>query len=49
MVYSMQIIMEIIMQLLKISVVPYKKKNYVKNKVHKEREYFGSVQVVCST
>ena len=34
----MQIIMEIIMQLLKISGVSYKKKNYVKNKAHKERK-----------
>ena len=49
MVYSMQIIIEIIMQLLKISLVPYKKKNYVKNKAQKEREYSGSIRVVLST
>ena len=45
----MQIIMKIIMQLLKISVVPYKKKNYVENKAHKEREYFESIRMVLST
>ena len=39
----MQIIIEKIMQLMKISLVPYKKKNYVKNKAHKERDYSGSV------
>ena len=36
------------MQLMKISLVPYKKNNYVKNKVHKERDYSRSVRVVCS-
>ena len=35
----MQIIMETIMQLMKISLVPYKEKNYVKNKAHKEKDY----------
>ena len=41
--------MEIIMQLLKISVVPYKKKNYVKHKGHKERYYSEIVWEVCLT
>ena len=37
------------MQWMKISVVPYKKKNYVKNKVHKERYYSGIVWEMCWT
>ena len=41
--------METIMQLMKISFVSYKKKNYVKNKAHKERKYSGIVRELCST
>ena len=41
--------METIMQLMKILLVPYKKKNYVKNKAHKKRDYSRSIKVVCST
>ena len=38
MVYFMQNIMDIFMQLMKISIVPYMMKNYVKNRHTRERE-----------
>ena len=41
MVYFMQNIMEIFMPLMKISIVPYMIKNYVKNRYTRERKYSG--------
>ena len=42
----MQIIMEEIMQLMKISIVPYMMKNYVKNRHIRERKYSGRVREI---
>ena len=46
MIYFMQLIMKEIMQLMKISVVPYMMKNYVKNRYTRERKYSGRVREI---